>query len=545
MLLKKITDSFILVISFFPSVIFLFFSNYNSKFFSDITNKFFVQDISTYYFYNYLSYGIFLFLIIYYKSKLRFTITFFYLLLLNLTLLHTFNADFQFLQILIPYSLPESSGYLYLINNLVYIFLITDSKNLNIAIIYTYFLTFLIPDFLFIFIIYFLFINKEIRKVTFMQEKILLLLPFIFYLLRIFTGIFKNYDQLWLSMAHSFYHGKSRFDDMFRAIYSLYCNKSIDCDFNHYGKYGPLNDLLYLNNLNNNFSIYLSIFLILNLLIVYYFLIFKTALNKWTILFLFLSPPLNFLTFISNIDLLIFAIVCILLKNYEKSYILSTLLIMILSLYKIHASGILLGLVIYFLINNNFKIAVFNLISLFIELIISIYYYRSKENIFFNYKATTFGVINDASVLEKYTSLNFYAIYLIILFFIIFFALYFFKKQYIFNQKLIVISNLKGNLFFVSSLGWYMFAFLLENSAYRLPLFYIVFYYLITYAHKKISYFTIFYLVFSIPIKYSPLILQLSITIIQTLFGYIIFVYVLTSISFILIKTFKNEPIYN
>ena len=139
-----------------------------------------------------------------------------------------------------------------------------------------------------------------------------------------------------------------------------------------------------------------------------------------TFALLAMTPSMNFLIERMNIDvfILIFSIICLYYyKDYPK---FTAIVLLILSLYKIHPVGLLFGLLFFSHLSKNKS--QFNYIFNLLVMFFIIYF---LDSIFFTNTildtewrpaglGITFGLLSDTIILSKYLNINFVIIYIIL-----------------------------------------------------------------------------------------------------------------------------------
>ena len=153
-------------------------------------------------------------------------------------------------------------------------------------------------------------------------------------------------------------------------------------------------------------------------------------------------------------------------------------MIFILSLYKLHPMGLLLGLAVFALKGRDRKIFSVNILLLiisfatfFIDKIVNNY-----ETAGAVYRIQTYGILNSANVFSFYTSGSQSMFYII---FLIFFALLVFSKLLDKTYSEIKYENFINNYLIYSLIFWFVPTIFYTNHVYRLPLFFILFFFAI------------------------------------------------------------------
>ena len=63
-----------------------------------------------------------------------------------------------------------------------------------------------------------------------MKKNIFLSIPVFFYVIRIISGIFKYFDNVWINLAQTMYRGYTRYADSQRTFFFLKCNGDPDAE---------------------------------------------------------------------------------------------------------------------------------------------------------------------------------------------------------------------------------------------------------------------------------------------------------------------------
>ena len=317
------------------------------------------------------------------------------------------------------------------------------------------------------------------------KEKIFYLVSvFTFYFLRFVFSLSSSFDRNWDSFSlYNFSYANTRFFDLQQNLVSMKCiitnvdkyyykfstTSYISCPYS--AKYGPLSTKIpFLGDIWIA-TLILSFAAIVSILYLYKYVVDRNE-NYFFITILFLSPATNFLIERMNIDIFIFLVSIYCLINYKKYPRLGTFFILILSLYKLHPFGLLVGLTFYFVIKKDKKLFQmnFNAIILFfvVYLLDSIYYmdvlateWRPAD------LRTTFGLLSDSLILDKILGVGVNTVYIFLIVIILLLALTL--------NRLKLFSNFQ--LDEVEELIFYSFAFLIclnfmyANYDYRIALF--------------------------------------------------------------------------
>jgi hypothetical protein len=322
--------------------------------------------------------------------------------------------------------------------------------------------------------------NRITKKYTFFY----LYFPLLFYSLRFIFGLSESFNNMLYKIGQFSYMQSARFLDLQHLLVELNCNKegkSLTYIYNfnenminscpYTNHYGPLSNIFYINN-NNIWLLTLltAFFVMLSIFFIYFKSFSDYKEHRDLLFFLSISPPLNFLMERMNVDIIIYLICFWILKSQKHIYI-KIIILLILSLYKLHPLFLLLGFVIYFFIKKDIKLFIFSLIS-FVTSSILIYDYLFRGD---NYLASipseftwSYGLLSDAIALSRLFELsNIYFSYSLLVLLVIFLSFYF--------QKINKISLYADSLMLFSVSFWFLGTSLFANYDYRIPLIFIVF----------------------------------------------------------------------
>ena len=319
-------------------------------------------------------------------------------------------------------------------------------------------------------------------KFTHIQIKLLSFLPYLFYLLRYYSSLSPNSNNIWITLSHPNYYLGARFLDLQQVLFSLKCNfdpiNNFNLNFSNLSKscpwtanYGPLLEAIpYFGNIWRD-TLILAFFTILLFLILYKNLINKFPEHTLIILILFLSPSTNFLIERMNIDIFVLLISIYVIYNYKKIPYTGTFILLTLSLIKLHPVGFLFGLVFYSLVSGDKKILSINLYaSLAFFILYSIGAYLQNKALATEWRPDdpliTFGIFSDANYLSKNLSPSVLTFYIFLVFLLV-------SIQFLFSWK-----NIKGlptfndkEKIFIHTYGvFFILNMLYANFDYRLPI---------------------------------------------------------------------------
>lgn len=175
--------------------------------------------------------------------------------------------------------------------------------------------------------------NIDIEKLNYEISKFTLSIPIIFYITRLYSGFskftystIKFIDNLWLSLGQNNYNGFGRYADLEWVLRVANCNyikyNSPDCFFENGEKVlafaGPLDILISFSNNPKDLTLILGSIFIMFIILTYLILLNYFPGYKYIIFVMFLSPPLNFLTFMMNVDFVIILFAYFALYFYKK-----------------------------------------------------------------------------------------------------------------------------------------------------------------------------------------------------------------------------------
>ena len=433
----------------------------------------------------------FLILNLFFTNQTKYIIrSFINFLTFNVVLNYFFNQEINDLSFLYNYSLNPILENLFIYN--IYLIVFVSKINNNYLKIFTFFyMAFFLIDYL-PFLFLFEYVTNKNKNNFIVNKTSFQVLTISFYLSRLIGGLFSELNNLWIRTGQGIYAGFSRYDDLRKNIFASWCleNNGEGCIMDS-GKpflpgggilerYMPFNgDVLLLTKILGSITLILVIG-------TYIYLIKKYESNYFIITFLFLSPPMNYLIFLLNVDLIILFIALGCLINYKKTPIFSSFVIFILSLYKLHPMGLLLGLAVFALKGRDRKIFSVNILLLiisfatfFIDKIVNNY-----ETAGAVYRIQTYGILNSANVFSFYTSGSQSMFYII---FLIFFALLVFSKLLDKTYSEIKYENFINNYLIYSLIFWFVPTIFYTNHVYRLPLFFILFFNLFIYSKRNLQ----------------------------------------------------------
>lgn len=362
-----------------------------------------------------------------------------------------------------------------------------------------------------LFVIVYFFI-KDILKIDFEISKkftnFYLIFPIVFYFSRFIYATNTKFDNMLTNISQSNYFEESRFLDLQHFFLELYCNKndrifaynykfdkllSHSCPYSNY--WGPLSKLITIDTQNIWYLTLITSFIILILISIIYIENFKSfSKNRDLLFFLALSPPLNFLIDRMNFDLFIYIICYWIFKSNNLIY-LKLLILVPLSLYKIHPIFLLFGYFLYFLLMRDLKKILYTFTCSIFTLVLIFNYYINNE---FNTARPSevkwsFGLLSDVITLNKIFNVNIIFLYVILTLVVGYFTLKF-KNNFDYS-----LDDL--NIFVISV--WFILVSLYANYDYRIPLLFIIFFKLYDLNIKLLNYSLVIFIFLSPPPAFS------------------------------------------
>ena len=378
----------------------------------------------------------------------------------------------------------------FFVNNLFLIVLSLKMDNRKVYLGLFTFFCFISVDFIGIFVFLLFFKNKFNFNFNENEKKYFLALPIAFYSIRIISGIFTYFDNVWISLGQTIYRGYTRYADMQRTLFFLKCNgdpnatipadeyfPDIQCD--SMGG-GPLDAYLpFYGNVNNGSKIIGSVSTLL--LIMFYIKALKYFKeNQILIPLFFLSPPLIHVTHYGNDDFMILLISLYALWNIKQNTFFKLILILFTALFNLHPTSILLGILAVSIKKSDYKIF-YNTLGILIIFSISFFYDLLTND---HHIASMpwgdygFGIYLDVMNLKAKFSIEYVFGFIVIL--IIISSILFskrFKQLYetIKFEKMYSSETKYGEYAIISISFWYVVTFLYTNVGYRLPSFFLLF----------------------------------------------------------------------
>ena len=454
--------------------------------------------------------NLFLFLLVFGGILLIDKKLYFLYFLINFFNFYLFNSHISLLKIIIPAAEPQSINQNYFINFLFLAFCLIKSRNKNFSIVFIYALVFFIPDYLGIFAIILLMQKENLFQVNSKFQRLsIYFLPVIFYISRTFYSLTSYFDNLWMYSGQRIYHGRSRFYDLVWNYEAMACIKNPDLFINNpvnecrelYG--GVLDDYIYITSDPYSTAIITMAIAHICLLVMYFIISKDYPDNKLLLSLLFVSPAVNFLTFQGNLDIVFMIFTFFLFYKQKKLNFITSTIIFVLSLYKVHLIGGLLGLALYGYLNDDKKNGILNLVYLITSSYFAFTLYLEKSIVSnFGRFEESYGLLFIANNLSDLFGINAYLLFSI--FIILFIAMYY--------LNFLTIRTFNNNFYETSSLYeyfllyWFAFTLLIVNNSYRLPIFLFLIFKLLTSENKVLKNITLIFLFLSVtPVSYLPL----------------------------------------
>ncbi len=438
---------------------------------------------------NFIGNGFFLLIVLFLK---KFNFTSSNLKFLNITNIIVFNFLLNYLFKKTPGSIFQflDLNILIILFTFLFMFLSIDLKNFKLFLIGLLFFITFNYDFFGVYVLSFLLSNKFRVDINEKDFKYVILFPPIFYLQRFIGALSEEFNIFWSGLFQNFYFGFSRFVDLQADFHILNCHTDQASPYNinfteivNYCSdtigYGPIRKLIPLYG-----DIWMTVLFALFILFIIILYQYKQIVLKYpteiliSTLFL-ISPSVNLLIHLSNPDIFYFAFIYFFLKNYENNPILYSGIIYIFTLWKIHAVGILFGLLFCALVKKNQRVIKTNIFFIFLTLVTYV------VDVIFTEPLTipgspderlAYGILHDALQLTKFTNYGNtlqYVFFTIILSVIILFTSKNLTKLYG-NEDIKRFSTYE----FYGYSYWFFLTFIFQNQSYRLPLFMILFIYL-------------------------------------------------------------------
>ena len=291
-------------------------------------------------------------------------------------------------------------------------------------------------------------------------------IPFIYYALRIISGIFLNLNVTWQRLSANTYQSDDRYVDGFYGLNVLNCN-AVKCDEKN--NYGPIWEYLSIEMNVQIVSILLASLIIILSLIIYVKLFNTLQFDKFILQFLFISPPIVFGLERSQFDIHFVLISLYALLIFKKNKLLAYLLICFSIQVKLYPIFLFAGMIFYFYKMKETKNLIESIFLLVMNSSVLIFYYF---NVNFSERiqdqsgiSQTYGIQSHAKNYYDFLNIDLFFGYLIQLIIICLFIGYFLKVRK--NE------NIKLNLVYLSFTSMFLLSSLIGNIDFRLIILFI------------------------------------------------------------------------
>ena len=396
-------------------------------------------------------------------------------------------------------------------------------------------------DFFSLYVVTYLILNKFDDALDNYENKMFTFTPIVFLLLRFIASTSKEFNLLWSKLFQNFYYGYTRFIDLQADFYILKCNSgTAPPSYNlKFGDginictetigYGPIRKIIPIFG-----DVWNTVLITILILFVFIFFQYKDLIKRnpeyiFILTLLFLSPPVNLLIHLANPDIFYFVFIYFALKMYDKNPFIVSLIIYIFTLWKIHAVGILFGLMIKSLVSQDYKIFRINFLSIFLTIftyILDIYFTEPLKIPGSPDERWGYGILHDALQLTKFTNFNNntdFILFTLLLWIIILYGVYKFSSDSIDNTNNF---NLSYEIYGYSF--WFFLTFIFQNQSYRLPLFLVLFFWIYKECGSELKYLVILALFFN-PVFSNEYIAFEKLSLLLNRLGiYFIFIYLLS-----------------
>ena len=374
------------------------------------------------------------------------------------------------------------------------------NKNKILMIQFIFFLAIFHIEILGIYLIFLYFKYKF--EFNFSKSEFLLFksIPIAILFLRFIFSLSKNFNIFWYSLIRKPYSGSTRFYDMQWNLLNIKCNSgNTSGDYLFFGSfmecpetYSPMYNLIVLDlKIQNTTYILYLIFCIL-LTFGYFRLLNKFSNKKELVVIVFLSPPLNFLIYQGNLDLIVLITLLFISSSISSKMHIKLIFLFFVAIFEIHPVLILFGFLFLFLLEKEVKYFLFTLFLVVAFIGFLFFDFENKKfsnqylaqqlgtSTYINDIFTSFGLKLDLIFLSEIIKVN---IYFIIFFVSIF--IYFFFSKYIQYKINLEKELLPLSIYFIGTI-------ILENPVYRLSIFLILFISLFSEKFLKLNYLILF-----------------------------------------------------
>ena len=357
--------------------------------------------------------------------------------------------------------------------------------------------------------LYYYFLNRRKTRLELDSRflKVAKLLPIIFYVSKFIFSLSQNLNFFWKNSSQAAYTSTARFIDAQQFFMGVRCNTVPNLSFEYIYKFtqinqqcpkpigwGPLPELFRTSGDIWMISLIFSIIAGISFLLFYNFL-FNSFNEKFLIVFLTLSPPVNFLFERMNADLFLFLITYYVLKNYQKRKIFNSFVLLLLFFIKLYPLGAIGGLILVGLKNRDFKTVIINCLTSIIAIYYVIFQHDFEETNFVNTPDLfrSFGLSTNFENLSYANSIFDFNILVVLL--LIYSFLMIFSTFKLFDREILV--SIKSEFVTIPFITLFVFIALYESYDYRL----FIFIFLPTFFNKiensNLLYFVITLLIFS------------------------------------------------
>jgi hypothetical protein len=420
------------------------------------------------------------------------------------------------------------------------IFISMSTKNLKIIIFGCIFLLTFNYDYLGVYLFLYILINKlDIFIPVKVNPYIFSLLP-IFLISRFLASLSEQFNVFWERLFQSSYRGFSRFIDLQADFYVLNCNSGYAppsykikfIETVNYCEatigYGPIRKIITLNGDIWQIVLLFIFSLFLIILFQYREIVKRYPKELFIVTILFISPSVNMLIHLSNPDIFYFALIYFVLNKYKQNPILNSGIIYLFSLWKIHAIGIIVGLILCSLVLKNYKVLKINVFYLLATITTYIVDTQTTEPLKIPDapdERHAYGMLHDSLQLTKYTDFqnSFHSFtFLVILSLCVFICVKVVSNKIDYKE----ISSFRTYEMYGYAY-WFFLTFIYQNQSYRLPIFLILFIHVYSNSKDYIKYFLLSALLLN-PVFTGEYIFLEKVSLIANRFGlYVVFSYLL------------------
>ena len=433
---------------------------------------------------------------------------------------------------------------------LIFLALLFNKQFFYIATLY-FFILFDYDYFPIIALIFIFNINEK-NEFKVYEKYLLYFLPVTFILSRFIASLSNKFDHFWSLLFQQNYFGYSRFIDLQGDFLRLKCHYDPSAIhqilFNNsnefyvcpeYDGYGPLRQILYIKGDIWN-TVLLTFCVIMIIYLFHFFSIIKRKpKNLLFVTLVFISPSVNFLIHTGNPDIFYFSTLYFVLYKYKNNPIFYSFLIYLFTLWKIHAIGILFGLLIFSLIKEDGRITFVNLLMILTT--IGTYILNSIFNESLSIPGAPdervgFGILHDIKYILRNTIYSGTKVSYYIYFLFLILCLIISLKI---SQKIVKKNNFYNYEMF-GLIFWFFLSMIYENQSYRLPLFIFIFISIYSYEQQKIRYLVAALILLNPTLSVGNILIEKASLIFNRAGLYFIFIYLL-AIIFAYLRNFMAQ----